>query len=163
MPLLISGANGSFSSIADISFARHTSTMRTLLPSLALAFVLGCTARQPQSGWEYRAAHGAYAAQLYYCFRDGEGTTLIGSCEGEPSFLMARGSWNGPKFTVTVDNKSWTLPTRQGEHGRYLPVDVLTANEAIAGAKQRIVFQVGSWRREIRPGAPLTSFAANCS
>jgi hypothetical protein len=139
--------------------------MRTLFTSLALAFVLGCSAKQPNSGWEYRPAHGASTAWLHYRFGDGEGTTLIGSCEGELSFMMAGGAWQSGvrQFTLTVDDRIWTLPTSQGEHGHYLPVDLHIPQQAIANAKRRIVFQVGNWRREIRPGAPLTSFVADCS
>jgi hypothetical protein len=133
--------------------------------SLALVFALGCSAKQPKSGWEYRPAHGAYAARLFYNFSDGEETTFIGSCAGVPSFMLAGGAWQlrAAQFTLTVDDRSWTLPTRQGEHGHYLPVDLQAPQQAIAKAKQRIVFQVGTWRREIRPGPPLTSFVTDCS
>jgi hypothetical protein len=137
--------------------------MRTPFASLALAFILGCSAKQPQSGWEYRRAHGAYAAGLYYRFGDGEGTTLIGTCVGEPSFMMSGGEWQASEFTLTVDDKSWTLPTRQGEHGHYLPVDLYAPQQAIAKARRRIVFGAGNWRREIRPGPPLASFVTDCS
>lgn len=137
--------------------------MRTLFASLMLALVLGCSARQPQSGWEYRPAHGDYAAWLFYRFGDGEGTTLIGSCEGEPQFMIAGGAWETPQFKLTVDERTWTLPTRQGEHGHYLPVAPQAAIEAIAEAKRRIIFQAGNWQREIRPAAPLKSFVAECS
>src|SRR5579872_1666328 len=112
---------------------------------LAVIFIASCTAKQPQSGWEYRPAHGAYAARLYFRFNDREDTTLIGSCEGEPSFAVAGGAWRAPWFTLTVDGQSWTLPTGQGEHGHYLPVDLGTPNAAIANAKHRIAFQVGNW------------------
>jgi hypothetical protein len=151
-----------FRPIADIGVSRHTIIMRTILASLALAFLLGCSAKQPQSGWQYDRAHGAYEAWLYFRFGDGEGTTLIGSCEGEPAFMISGGAWEASEFTLTVDDKSWTLPTSQGEHGHYLPVDLHTAQQAIANARRRIVFQVGNWRREIRPGGPLTSFVTDC-
>lgn len=139
--------------------------MRTAFASLALVFVLGCSAKQAKSGWEYRPAHGAYQAELYYRFGDGQETTLIGSCEGEPSFMMAGGAWqsSASQFTLTVDGKSWTLPTSQGEHGHYLQVDSYEPQQAIAHAKRSIIFQVGSWQREIRPDTPLTSFVAGCS
>jgi hypothetical protein len=156
-------ANACFRAIADISFSRHTGRMRTMFASMALALLLGCSAKQSESGWEYRPAHGAYAASLYYRFGDGEGTTLIGSCEGEPSFMIAGGRWQAPEFILTVDDRSWKLPTSQGEHGHYLPVEPHIPNQAIASAKQRIVFQAGNWRREIRPGASLTSFVRDCS
>src|SRR4051812_46597082 len=137
--------------------------MRILFVSLALTLVVGCRAKQPQSGWEYRPGHGAYAGSLYYRFGDGEGTTLIGSCEGEPSFMLTGGAWHSPQFTLTVDDRSWTMPARQGEHGRYLPVERHVPEQAIASARRRIVFQAGNWRREMRPGAPLTRFVADCS
>src|SRR4051812_32743792 len=138
--------------------------MRCLPTFLALALLVGCSAKQPRSGWEYRPAHGAYAAWLYYRFGDGEGTTLIGSCEGEPSFMISGGAWQdgAPQFTLVVDDRSWALPTSQGEHGHYLPVDLYIPGRALAQARQRIVFQVGRWRREIRPGAALKSFVADC-
>ena len=136
--------------------------MRTLLASFVLALALGCSASQSQSGWEYRPAHGAYAASLLYRFGDGEGTTLIGVCEGEPQFMIAGGAWETPQFKLTVDDRAWTLPTRKGEHGHYLPVEIHVANEAIADAKRRIIFQAGNWQREIRPAAPLKSFVADC-
>ena len=156
-------ASARFRPIADISFSRHIGIMRTLFASLAVALVVGCGAKQPQSGWEYRPAHGAYAASLLYRFGDGEGTTLIGTCEGEPQFMIAGGAWDGPRFTLTADDRSWTLPTRQGEHGHYLPVELYIPDQAIAHAKHRIVFQAGNWRREIRPAPPLVSFVADCS
>jgi hypothetical protein len=137
--------------------------MRTLFSSLALVLVLGCSAKQPQSGWEYRPAHGAYEAALAYRFGDGEGTILIGSCVGEPQFMIAGGGWEAPQFTLTVDDRSWTFPTRQGEHGHYLPVETYVAGQAIAHAQRNIVFQAGNWRRELKPAAPLRSFVADCS
>ena len=137
--------------------------MRTIPATLALAFLLGCSAKQPKSGWEYRRSNGVYAASVYYRFGDPEGTTLIGSCKGEPQFMLAGGAWDAPRFTVTADDRSWTFPARQGEHGHYLPVELYIANQAMAHAKRRIAFQAGNWHREIRPSPPLTSFIADCS
>jgi hypothetical protein len=77
--------------------------------------------------------------------------------------MLAGGAWDAHQFTLTVDDRSWSMPTRQGEHGHYLPVELHIANEAIANAKQRITFSAGSWHREIRPAQPLTSFVAECS
>jgi hypothetical protein len=156
-------ANVCFRPIVDISFTRHTAIMRTLSSSLALVLVLGCSAKQPQSGWQYRPAHGAYAADLSYRFGDGEGTTLIGSCDGEPQFMIAGGAWETPQFTVTVDGRSWKFPTEQGEHGHYLPVETYAAGQAIAHAQRSIVFQAGNWRRELQPAPSLRSFVAGCS
>jgi len=137
--------------------------MRISFPCLALTLLSACGATPPKSGWEYRPAHGAYAAWLFYRFADGEGTTLIGSCEGEPAFMISGGAWDGSQFSLTVGDKSWILPARQGEHGHYLPVDLYAPRQAIANAKRRIVFQVGSWRREIIPGPALTRFVSDCS
>jgi hypothetical protein len=136
--------------------------MRCRLTCLILALLCGCSAKQP-TGWEYRPAHGAYAAWLYYHFGDGEGTTLIGSCDGEPNFMISGGSWEGPEFTVTADGKSWRFPTRQGEHGHYLVVDRSAPNQAIAAAMRSIAFRVGSWHRELAPAEPLRRFVAACS
>jgi hypothetical protein len=137
--------------------------MRAALSLFALALVIGCSAKEPESGWEYRPAHGAYAAWLYYRFGDGEGTILIGSCSGEPQFMIAGGAWEASQFRLTVDGKSWTLPTSQGEHGHYLVVDRYAANQAIAAATKSIAFQVGSWHRAIAPDEPLRRFVAACS
>jgi len=137
--------------------------MRTWFACSAVALVLGCSAKQPQSGWEYRPANGAYAASLFYDFNDGERTTLIGSCEGEPQFMIARGAWDGPEFTLTADGKSWRIHTSQGEHGHYLDVDRYEANQAIAKATRSISFQVGNWRRDLHPAEPLRRFVAGCS
>jgi hypothetical protein len=137
--------------------------MRKLLSWLAVLTVLGCSAKQPQPGWEYQPAQGAHAARLFYRFDDGQETTLIGSCEGEPQFMIAGGGWEAPQFTLTVDDRSWRFPTREGEHGHYLPVDLYVASQAIAQAKRRIVFQAGNWRRALQPAPPLTSFVASCS
>ena len=139
--------------------------MRFLVASLGLAFLVGCGAKQPKSGWEYHPPANQSAASLDYRFNDGEGTVFIGSCEGEPSFIMAGGAWKlgAPQFTLSVDGSVWTLPTSQGEHGHYLPVELQASRHAIANARQRIVFQVGGWRREMRPGGPLRSFVKDCS
>lgn len=138
--------------------------MRFLIASLALAFLVGCGRNNPKSGWDYRPAAGAYVAALDYRFNDGEGTVFIGSCEGEPSFMLAGGAWElgARQFTLTVDGGSWTMPTSQGEHGHYLPVEPHAATKAIADAKRHIVFQVGNWRRELHPSEPLKSFVKDC-
>lgn len=137
--------------------------MRTIFSALLLALLAGCRGSDPKSGWEYRTAHGAYSASLFYRFADGEGTTLIGSCNGEPSFMVDGGAWDGPEFSLTVDGKSWRFPTRQGEHGHYLEVEGQEANDAIAKATREISFQVGGWRRGMRPAGPLMKFVAGCS
>jgi hypothetical protein len=79
--------------------------------------------------------------------------------------MMVNGEWQSgaPRFILTVDRSSWNLPTRQGEHGHYLPVDLYTPQQAIAHAKRRIVFEVGNWRREIPPSPPLVNFVTDCS
>jgi hypothetical protein len=137
--------------------------MRALSAALLLTLLAGCREDQAKSGWEYRAAHGAYTASLSYRFDDGEGTTLIGSCDGEPQFMLTRGAWDGPDFRMTADGKSWRFHSSQGEHGHSLVVSGHDANEAIANATTSIAFQVGNWRREIRPAAPLSRFASDCS
>jgi len=136
--------------------------MRTILSALLLALLTGCGGRDPKSGWEYRPAHGAYAASLFYRYADGEGTTLIGSCSGEPSFMIEGGAWDGPEFSLTAGGKSWLFPTRQNEHGHYLDVEGQEANQSIAKATTDIIFQVGSWRREIPPAEPLRRFVGDC-
>lgn len=137
--------------------------MRTAFALLLLAMLGGCGRNLPKSGWEYRPNHGDYGAWLYYRFDDGQGTTLIGTCDGEPSFMIAGGAWNGPEFTLTEGGKSWRFPTSQGEHGHFLEVDGQEANQAIATATEGFSFQVGNWRRQIPPADPLRKFVADCS
>ncbi|HEX4736376.1 MAG TPA: hypothetical protein VH331_02320 [Allosphingosinicella sp.] len=137
--------------------------MRAIAMSLGIFLVVGCGAKQPKEGWSYQPAHGAYQAGLYYDFDDSQGTGFIGICAGEPQFMMAGGAWEGGEFRLTVDGRSWSLPTRQGEHGHYLPAEDYLPAQAIANAKQRIVFEVGKWRRELRPSPALTSFVHDCS
>lgn len=140
--------------------------MRTTVALISILFVLGCSAKQPKSGWEYRPPHGAYLPWLFYKFGDGEGTVFIGSCDPEPGFMLTGGAWDGPQFKLTVDGRSWILPTSQGEHGHYLTVDKFTDSDApmraVSNAKHSIAFQVGEWRREIRPAAALTRFVQDC-
>ena len=69
--------------------------------------------------------------------------------------LLSQGAWSGSTFRLTVDDRYWILPTRAREHGQYLPVELTAPNQAIADAKRQIIFQVGNWRREIVPAAPL--------
>jgi len=136
-----------------------------IMASTAFILLLGCAPKLPEAAWNYQPAHGAYKASLSYDFADSEGTIFIGICEGGPSFMMAGGNWQlrAEQFTLTVDGHSWDLPTVQSVHGHYLPVDRQGPEEAIASAKRLIVFRVGSWHREIRPAAPLTSFVTDCS
>ncbi len=136
--------------------------MRMLFAALLLALLVGCGERQPK-GWEYRPAHGAYAASLSYSFDDGEGTRFARSCNGEPQFMLTGGVWEGPEFTLTSGDKSWRFQTSQGEHGHYLVVEGREPNQAIAHATTEISFQVGKWRREIRPAEPLAKFVGDCT
>lgn len=137
--------------------------MRAAFALLLLAVLGGCGRSLPKSGWEYRPEHGAYGAWLYYRFDDGEGTTLIGTCDGEPSFMIVGGAWTGSEFTLTAGGKSWRFHTMQGEHSHYLEVEGQVANQAIAQETGSFSFQVGNWRREIRAADPLRRFVADCS
>ena len=134
--------------------------MRLIIASFAILLVAGCQPKQPSSGWRYD--RGPFAVPLRYLFEDREHTDFVGVCKPKLSFMIIGGEWDGDEFRLTVDDKSWGLPTSQGEHGHYLPVEVGAPVEAIASAKQRIVFEVGNWRRAIAPGAPLTAFVADC-
>jgi hypothetical protein len=67
------------------------------------------------------------------------------------------------RHVLPADGKSWRFHSSQGEHGHSLVVSGHDANEAIANATTSIAFQVGNWRREIRPAAPLSRFASDCS
>jgi len=137
--------------------------MRIASVALLITCLGGCSSGQPKSGWEYSPTSGAYEPRLAYRFSDADNTTLIGSCEGEPHFMMAYGNWEGPEFTVTADGKSWRFHTSQSELGHYLVVDGYEANHAIANAATGISFQVGNWRRELKPAEPLRKFVADCS
>lgn len=123
-------------------------------------FIAGCQAKQPSSGWRYH--HGPYAVPLAYSFGDRDHTDFVGVCKPKLAFMIIGGGWDADQFRLTVDGKSWTLPTSQGEHGHYLSVELDAPAQAISIARQRIVFQVGTWRREIRPGLHLTSFVVDC-
>lgn len=135
--------------------------MRFVIACVALGLLVGCGPKQPRSGWRYD--RGPFAVPLGYLFGDPEDTHFVGVCKPKLAFMIIGGAWEGEQFTLTIDGKSWALPTAQGEHGHYLPVEADPPRRAIAEAKRRIVFQVGSWRREIRPGPPLTTFLADCA
>lgn len=141
----------------------HTVGMRSGCAVLLIALLLGCRARQPESGWDYRPASGAFEPVISYRFADADGTTFIGSCDGEPSFIVAQGDWDGPEFTLTADGRSWRFHTAQGEDGHYLSVDGYEANHAIATARAFVRFQVGNWRRDIRPSEPFRKFVEDCA
>lgn len=85
-------------------------------------------------------------------------------CEGAPTYILKGGDYqsNAPQFTLTVDDKSWTLPITYHAHGRMLVVDRYEQQLAIAKATRRIVFRIGSWRSEIKPGPELASFVKDC-
>jgi len=151
----------SFRPIADFREFRQTATVRPVITIVALMFFAGCTAKQPSSGWQYD--RGPYAIPLRYSFDDPEHTDFVGICIPKRSFSIVGGAWNGDQFTLTVDDNSWTLPTWQGEEGHSLPVELDTQVKAIASAKRHIVFQVGNWRREIKPEPVLAMFAVDCS
>jgi hypothetical protein len=139
--------------------------VRIAVVLFAAILVVACSEKQKSKpGWDYRPAHGAYEALLSYDFADAGQTRFTGVCEGEPTFSIAGGDWQflAPQFTLTVDDHSWTLPTMQSEHGHYLPVDRYAEEQAIAHAKQRIIFQVGNWRREIQPSTALNQFVRDC-
>jgi hypothetical protein len=135
--------------------------MRLAITCLSIALVAGCSAKQPSSGWKYH--RGPYTLPLSYTFDDPDHTEFVGVCIPRRSFSVIGGAWDGSQFTLTVDNKTWTLPTWQGVEGHSLPVDLGAAVQAIASAKHSIVFQVGNWRREIKPAPPLTDFVTDCS
>lgn len=150
--------------IADASSSRHTDDMRGRFEWIVFAFLTACGGHQPESGWEYRPDNGASSAKVVYNFGDGEGTELVGDCDGEPTFFLRGGAWQTgtSQFTVSVDGKSWVLPTFEGEHGHALFVERLEAQPAIANARHLIEFRVGAWRREIIPATPLEQFAREC-
>ena len=134
--------------------------MRVVITCLILLAVAACRAKEPGSGWEYR--RGPYTLPLRYTFDGPEHADFVGICMPKRSFSIIGGAWEGREFTLTVDEKSWTLPTEQGVESHSLPVELDGPVQAIGNAKQRIVFQVGNWRREIRPAPPLSSFVADC-
>ena len=80
-------------------------------------------------------------------------------------FALFGGSYpeRADEFILTVDGKSWTLPAFQGQHGRGLLVEQAEPNAAIARANKLVVFQVGSWRRQLQAGPLLRVFGAACA
>lgn len=123
--------------------------MRLLIASMVLVLVAACGAKQPTAEWRYH--RGTYAVPLVYDFGDSENTSFAGVCIPKRSFIIFGGGWEGDRFTLTVDSESWTLPTWQGVEAHGLPVELNAPVQAIAGAKRRIVFQLGNWRRELKP------------
>lgn len=149
-----------FDPLQTLDCSDKTAPMRFAIACLPFLLIAGCNPKQPRSGWRYN--RGPYAVPLSYSFADPEHTDFVGVCKPKLSFMIIGGEWHGDQFTLTVDDKSWALPTSQGEHGHYLPVEVGAPVEAIASAKRRIVLQVGNWRRAIAAGTPLTTFIADC-
>ena len=111
------------------------------------------------SGWTYRPNEGV---PLSYVSPDGT-IKFAGWCERGPAYLLKGGDYkHAHEFDLTVDDKSWTLPVTRHAHGRYLRVGPNDASAAIGNAKERIVFRVGDWRREIRPAPEIAQFASSC-
>ena len=143
--------------------------MLARLTLVLLFLAVGCRPADPAAGdtagWEYSLAHGAIASRLTYEWDDGERTALVGSCRGEPSYFLFGGNYKlgATQFTLTVDDQSWTLPASQGVEGRGLFVYRYAPTMAIGKAKRRIAFQVGNWRREVRPGPILANFVRDCT
>ena len=141
--------------------------MRVALAFIAMVAAAACTGdghnAKERAGWEYRPERGVYGARVIYKFLDGEETNLVGTCRGEPAFFLLGGYYKPASyFKLTVDNQSWTLPLYPGTDGGGLSVSDHNQNLAISKAKRVIAFQVGDWRREVRPGSALLKFAADC-
>ena len=143
--------------------------MRVLIILLTASFLVSCrshaaahaakASEPPPSGWTYRPGDGV---PLSYVSPDGA-IKFAGWCEGGPAYLLKGGDYkHAREFTLTVDDKSWTLPLTRHAHGRYLRVGPNDASVAISGAKERIVFQVENWKREIRPAPEIAEVAASC-
>jgi hypothetical protein len=111
------------------------------------------------SRWTYRPKDDV---PLSYVSSDGA-IRLAGWCEGGAAYLLKGGDYkHAGEFVLTVDDKSWTLPVTRHAHGHYLRFGPNDASAAIATAKERIAFQVGNWRREIKPAPEIAEFASNC-
>ena len=142
--------------------------MRVLIILLTASLLVSCRshaaaharASEPaSSGWSYRPGEGV---PLSYVSPDGA-IKLAGWCEGGPAYLLKGGDYKHARdFVLTVDGKSWTLPVTRHAHGRYLRVGPNDASATIARAKELIAFQVGNWRREIKPSPQIAEFAKTC-
>lgn len=134
------------------------SWMLVLLPLL-----VSCDSSEPAAGWEYRPSEGGYP-KLIYRWEDADQTVLIGTCRTEPSYMLRGGKYrsNATQFTVTADDQSWILHITKHAHGRYLLIEQPDHVRAIGQAKRRVVFEVGNWRRELRPATPLATFDHAC-
>jgi hypothetical protein len=143
--------------------SRQTRYVQTVRSSLLLLLLLACSAKQSMVGWNYRPAHGAHEALLSYNFGDSENTKFIGECDGGQTYFLTGGDYplGTSEFTLTVDNRSWTLPSFHRVENRCLFAGD-GREQAISHAQRRIVFQVGEWRRELKPGPLLRKFAADC-
>ena len=143
--------------------------MRVLIILLTASLLVSCRS--------HAAAHAAKASKLApssWIYRPGDGVPLsyvspdgaikfAGWCEGGPAYLLKGGDYNHAReFVLTVDGKTWTLPVTRHAHGRYLRVGPNDASAAIGRAKELIVFQVGEWRREIKPTPEIAEFASTC-
>lgn len=157
--------------IAGIDLSRHYRDMRTAVICFAIPICAGCSGSEAThrstatpTGWRYVSGQGAFEGRLSYVDPARE-AKFAGICDGEPSYFLKDGNYSrsATSFTLVVDDRSWKLPISQTEHGRLLPVERQEQQAAISNARQRIIFQVGSWRYELKPGAELAAFARNCS
>jgi hypothetical protein len=141
--------------------------MRRFLAA-AMIFTTSCDlsgSEQERAGWRYHKRSGGYASMLSYSFGDADRTRLAGMCNSEPTFVLVGGDYpeGTSKFTLIVDGMSWTLPASRGEHGRGLFVDQAEPNAAISRASRLISFEVGRWRRSLRPTPLLREFVRDCT
>jgi hypothetical protein len=141
--------------------------MRLPISIIALLGLASCHQReadQETQGWQLMPSSGAYEGNLTFNFADGQKTAFVARCNGSPWFMLYGGDYsNEPDyFTLNVDGHSWTLHVSRSEHGRGLFVDTAGPANAVAAATRRIEFQVGNWKRDIRPGPELAKFVQAC-
>ena len=126
---------------------------------LAILILTGCGGREAYAGWRHHPPSGGYEARVVYD-DDAREIGFVGLCDGGPIYILKGGDYGpqSPTFTLTVDDRSWTLPITHHAHGRTLMVDRYEQQIAIAQAKRRIAFEVGSWKEVIMPSPELASF-----
>lgn len=154
--------------------AQRISMKRASTAALILMIVSGChqDSQKTKAGWQFGS--GGRGPRVSYNFGDyrkvtlpvpqAEETVFAGTCDRTPIFLVTGGDYplGTARFTLIVDDHSWSLRAFQGEHGRALFMDAPDVVAALRNAKNRVAFQVGSWRRELKPSRLIRRFVDEC-
>jgi len=117
---------------------------------------------KPSVGWSSKSDR--YRVSLFYDFGDQSGTRFVATCDAFPIFMLSGGDYVGTtgKFRLFIDDRSWTLDTWAGEHGRALIIHGPHFADAFANARKLIGFRVDDWQRSFKPIPQLAQFVAKC-